>query len=176
MAGKFRERIAGMSQPPDKQETQSVFSGPEEVLTCFFNSLFGHTRNWPRAYSCLAPDARERFGAERGILTFADYWDDKLSFLEELVKARHGEYAYTHRTCFSLDSIRRERLSAEAAFFAVELVENHVARDRLMIIQRKKLSRHGKGWLLANGELEGSLDDIIKVKSPGARPLFRDPA
>ena len=164
-----------MVRSADKQKTLSAFLEPEEALACFFNSLFGHTRNWPRAYSCLAPDARERFVAERGILTFADYWDDKLSFLEELVKARHGEYAYTHRTCFSLDSIRQERLSADAAVFAVELVEKHVARDRLMIVQRKKLSRHGQGWLLANGELEGSLDDIIKVKSPGARPLFRDP-
>ncbi len=152
-----------------KEADKFDFAEPEATVACFFNSVFGHTRNWPRAYSCLAPSARERFGPERGLQSFADYWDDKLSFLEELVKSRHKEFPYKHRTCFTPDRIEREELSGGRAIVSVALVENHVARERLMIAQTKELRRHGRQWLLSSGELEGDLDDIISVKDPRAR-------
>jgi len=158
-----------MHQSSKTTAANSDCGNPGAVVTRFFNSLLGHTRNWPRAYSCLAPSAREKFGPERGLQAFADYWDDKLSLLEELVKAHHDEYPYTHRACFSLDSIEQSQLAGKRAVFSVELVENHVAKDRLMILQTKELAYHEGGWLLTNGELEGNLDDIITVRDPRAR-------
>ena len=155
-----------MGQPVKDKPAKSKHSEPEFAVSRFYNSIFGHTRNWPRAYRCLAPSALERFGPERGLQSFADYWDNKLSFLEEIVKPRHEEYPYTHRTCFSLDRVEEKWLGSDSAVFSVELIENHVARDRLTIVQTKQLVRHAGQWLLTSGELEGSLDDIIHVKGP----------
>lgn len=157
-----------VGQPVRNEAAKSECSKPGNTVACFFNSVFGHTRNWPRAYSCLAPSARERFGPGPGLQSFADYWDDKLSFLEELVRARHREYPYTHRSCFSLDRIEKKQLAGDRAVFRVELVENHVARDRLMLVQTKELLTHDGRWLLASGELEGNLDDIIIMRIPHA--------
>jgi hypothetical protein len=152
-----------------QKETEACFSEPEAAVACFFNSLFGHVRNWPRAYSCLAPAARGKFDSERGLLSFADYWEDKLSFLEEIVKKRHAEYPYSHRSCFSLDRVRPEEVSAGRAVIAIELVENHVAPERLLVLQTKELSRHGRGWLLNSGELDGNLNEIIVPRNPRRR-------
>jgi hypothetical protein len=141
------------------------FDEPASVLNRFFNSIFGHTRNWPRAYACLSPAAHERFESEHGLRSFADYWEDRLSFLEELVRDRHKEFPYTHRTCFSLDQIEPIGLERNSYAFSVRLIENHVAPETMMLTQTKTLEKHKGEWLLANGELEGAFDDIIIVKS-----------
>ncbi len=165
-----------MSLSSKQKEIEACFAEPEAAVTCFFNSLLGHVRNWPRAYSCLAPAARSTFDSERGLLSFADYWEDKLSFLEEIVKKRHAEYPYRHRSCFSLDRVRREEVSAARAVIAVELVENHVAPERLLVLQTKELSRHGRGWLLDSGELDGNLNEIIVPRYPRGRIVSPGPA
>ena len=134
-------------------------------MSCFFNSIVGHTRTWPRAYACLSSAASERFESDHGLASFADYWEDKLSFLEELVQSRHREFPYTHRTCFSLDRIEPRNLADAHCVFAVRLIENHVAAESMMIVQTKIMEKHEGKWLVANGELEGNLDDIIIVKS-----------
>ncbi|UCD56565.1 MAG: hypothetical protein JSV16_12110 [Candidatus Hydrogenedentota bacterium] len=154
--------------------TETQFAEPETTITCFFNSIFGHVRNWPRAYSCLGPDARGTFDSMHGLPSFADYWEDKLSFLEELVKKRHMEFPYRHRSCFSLDNISREESSADRALIEVELVENHIARERLVILQTKELTKQGQNWLLTNGELEGNLDSVIVVRSLRPRRPYTD--
>jgi hypothetical protein len=136
---------------------------PQTALSCFFNAIFGHTRNWPRAYERLSPAARERFDSAEGLRSFADYWEDRLSFLEELVKNRHGEFPYSHRSCFTPDHIQCRELSANHAIFAIQLIENHVAPERLIIDQVKTLEKHGDTWLMANGTLEGNLNNIISV-------------
>lgn len=160
-----------MNLPSRQKEVWTHFPDPEATVQCFFNSLLGHLRHWPRAYRCLAPAARERFDSERGLLSFADYWEDKLSFLEEIVRKRHAEYPYNHRSCFSLDHIRRESVSVGRAVIAVELVENHVAPERLLVLQRKELSKHGRDWLLESGELDGNLNDIIVPRYPRRRSV-----
>lgn len=154
------------------KETVTDLSTPEMTVACFFNSLLGPTRNWPRAYSCLAPNGRESFDNGRGLQAFADYWDERLTFLEELVEARHSQYPYTHRSCFAPDNIRLERISSDLAVVTLELLENHVAPERLVIAQSKELSRLGNDWLLLSGKLEGNLNDIIetrKTRGPRAR-------
>jgi hypothetical protein len=142
----------------------SDFHAAESVLNRFFNSIFGHTRNWPRAYACLSSAARERFESQTGLRSFADYWEDKLSFLEELVRDRHKEFPYTHRTCFSLDQIESLDMAGGRCVFSVRLIENHVAPETMMLTQKKALEKHEGEWLMANGELEGAFDDIITVK------------
>lgn len=158
------------------EPTDTLFSEPGAAVACYFNSIFGRARNWPRAYNCLSPAARNEFGSEHGLRAFADYWEDKLSFLEEIVKIRHGEFPYTHRTCFTLDRVERRELAGDRAVFAVELVENHVAAERLKIAQTKIEEKHGETWLLANGKLEGNLDDIITVNSRRARGASKNAA
>lgn len=154
-----------MSLPSRQKAIEMRFSEPEATVRCFYNSLLGHIRHWPRAYSCLAPAARRRFDPERGLLSFADYWEDKLSFLQEIVKRRHREYPYSHRSCFSLDGIRREEVSAGRAVISIELVENHLAPKRLLVLQTKELSKHERGWLLNSGELDGNLNEIIVTRN-----------
>jgi hypothetical protein len=145
------------------------FGDPGEVVAQFYNAIFGRSRNWPRAYDCLSPAARDMFETEHGLRSFADYWEDKLSFLEEIVKPRHGEFPYTHRTCFALDRVEPRETSDERAEFGVELIENHAAPTRLVVVQTKTLERRGCDWLLLNGELEGNLDDTIIVNSRRGR-------
>ena len=151
------------------ETAHTSFGDPGEVVARFFNSIFGRSRSWPDAYDCLSPTARDRFEAEHGLRSFADYWEDKLSFLEEIVKRRHGEFPYTHRTCFTLERIEPREISGERAKFGVELIENHAAAKRLVIVQTKILEKHEGYWLLLNGELEGSLDNIIIVNNRRAR-------
>lgn len=172
-ASRHRERKEKLDVHPTskRKNTEMDFPEPEATVACFFNSLFGHTRNWPRAYACMTRKAREKFDSERGLPSFADYWEDKLSFLEELVKQRHTELPYKHRTCFSLDHIQQEDISADRAVVSVELVENHLAPERLKVVQRKELSKHGQNWLLTSGELEGNMDEIILVMSARSRRL-----
>ena len=153
-----------MSPPLQNNSAEADAAGPEAVLTRFFNSIFGHTRNWPRAYDCLSPAAREKFDSQKGLRSFADYWDDKLSFLEELVDTRHREFPYTHRTCFALHGVESRELDSDRVVFAVRLVENHVASERLTLDQVKTLEKRGGRWLVTNGELEGNLDNVISVK------------
>jgi hypothetical protein len=154
-----------MTSPASNNPADINFHEAESVVSCFFNSIFGHTRNWPRAYACLSPGAREKFESMQGLASFADYWEDKLSFLEELVHDRHKEYPYTHRTCFSLDQVEASELADTYCVFEVRLIENHVAAESMLIVQTKTTEQHEGKWLLANGELEGKLDDIIIVKS-----------
>ncbi len=148
---------------------QTSFGDPGEVVARFFNSIFGRSRHWPHAYDCLSPVARDMFEAEQGLRSFADYWEDKLSFLEEIVRRRHSEFPYTHRTCFALDRIEPHDISDERAQFGVELIENHAAPKRLVIVQTKILERRQGAWRLLNGELEGDMDDIIMVNNRRAR-------
>jgi len=154
-----------MISPGAYNAADAHFDEPASVLNRFFNSIFGHTRNWPRAYACLSHAARERFELEKGLRSFADYWEDKLSFLEELVRERHEEFPYTHRTCFSLDQIEPLDIAGGCCVFRVRLIENHVAPETMMLVQSKALEQHGGKWLVANGELEGAFDDILIVKS-----------
>ena len=156
-----------------KKDTRERSADPEATVSRFFNSMFGHIRNWPRAYSCLDPKARRRFDSGGGIPAFADYWEDKLSFLQELVRKRHAQYPYSHRSCFSLDRIRCKELSEGRAVIALELVEIHVAHERMVIHQTKELSKKGRNWLLASGELEGNLDEIIVVSDLRRRPACK---
>jgi hypothetical protein len=150
--------------PPTRDDSSNASpDDPQAVLSRFFNAIFGHTRNWPRAYDCLSPAAHERFDSAERLRSFADYWEDRLSFLEELVKNRHGEFPYTHRSCFTPDHIQCRELSADRAVFAIQLIENHVASERLTIDQVKALEKRGGRWLMTNGELEGDLDSIISV-------------
>ncbi len=53
---------------------------------------------------------------------------------------------------------------SDPAVFAIRLVENHVAPERLAIDQVKALEKSGDAWLGANGELEGNLDSVISVR------------
>ena len=154
-----------MTPPVINNSDEADFHDAESALSSFFNSIFGHTRNWPRAYACLSPAAGERFELDRGLRSFADYWEDKLSFLEELVQDRHKEFPYTHRTCFSLDQIEPLDIAARRCVFSVRLIENHVAPETMMLVQTKTVEMHEGKWLVANGEIEGTLDDIIIVKS-----------
>jgi hypothetical protein len=142
---------------------ETDFAEPEACVSRFYNSIFGHTRNWQTAYSCLASEERERFEARGGIAAFADYWEDKLSFLEELVKKRHQEYPYRHRSCFSMDNVCYGYVSGDRAMLSLELLESHLSRERLIVAQSKELIREGNDWLLKNGELEGNLDEVITV-------------
>ena len=158
-----------MNCPLSNSEPHSTFVDPGEVLARFFNSIFGRSRNWPQAYDCLFPAARDIFEAGQGLRSFADYWEDKLSFLEELVRRRHGEFPYTHRTCFALDRIEPHHISDERAQFGVELIENHAAPKRLVIVQTKILEKRRGAWRLLSGELEGGMDDIIMVNNRRAR-------
>ena len=158
-----------MNSPLTHDTTDVSFGDPGEIVARFFNSIFGPSRNWPRAYDCLSPTACDMFEAEQGLRSFADYWEDKLSFLEELVKHRHDEFPYTHRTCFALHRIEPRELSGERAEFGVELLENHAAPKRLVIVQTKTLKKRECRWLLLNGELEGSMDDIIILNNRRAR-------
>lgn len=153
-----------MCPPMERAKTEETLSSPEATVARFYNALFGHTRNWPRAFSCLAPGGCAKFDSTRGLMSFADYWDDTLSFLEEFVEKRHSEFSYTHRTCFSLDTIHIKELSGDSALVSVEILENHLAPERLAIVQTKKLIKHGQRWLLENGELEGNLDTIIGIR------------
>ena len=162
-----------MSPLPKQEDTRPQLANPEATVTRFFNSIFGHTRNWPRAYSCLDREARQRFDSDEGLRCFADYWEDKLSFLEELVRKRHAQYPYSHRSCFSLDRIRCRELSEDRAVAELELTENHVAKERILIYQTKRLSRQGQNWLLASGELEGNLNEIIVVSDVRRRPAWK---
>jgi len=140
------------------------FEEAASTLNRFFDSIFGHTRNWPRAYACLSSSARERFESEQGLRSFADYWEDRLSFLEELVRNRHNEFPYTHRTCFALDRIEPLDKVGGRCVFSVRLVENHVAPETIVLTQTKALEAQKGQWLVTNGELEGHFDDIIVVK------------
>jgi hypothetical protein len=149
-----------------KPNTEQMFSSPESTVALFYNALFGHTRNWPRAYSCLAPQARRQFEAAKGLTAFADYWDEQLSFLEECVRHRHRQYHYTHRTCFSTDKPRVVDIAGNTAIVSVEILENHIASEQLVIVQSKELVRNDQSWLLTNGELEGNLDGIIEIRGP----------
>jgi hypothetical protein len=108
--------------------------------------------------------ARAEFERRGGLLAFADYWEDKLSFLEELVKRRHREYPYRHRSCFSMDNVAYESIIGDQAVVTLELLENHLARERLVVLQRKSLVKQDQDWLLRNGELEGNLDKVIVVR------------
>lgn len=153
-----------MSPPLQNSSAEADAAGPEAALRRFFNSIFGHTRNWPRAYDCLSPAAREKFDSQKGLRSFADYWDDKLSFLEELAGTRHREFPYTHRTCFALHDVALRELTPDRAVFAVRLVENHVAPERLALDQVKTLEKRGGRWLVTNGELEGNLDNVISLR------------
>jgi len=148
----------------EKAQTEEDYSTPEITVRRFFNAIFGHTRKWPHAFSCLAPEGRAQFGSEKALMSFADYWEEKLLFLEEFVKKRHREFPYTHRTCFSPDKIRLDECSGTNATVAVELVENHLAREPLVINQTKHLTKHGRSWLLTSGELEGNLGDIVRIR------------
>ncbi len=148
----------------ERARIEETFSSPEATVVCFYNALFGHTRNWPRAFSCVAPAGRAKSDFGKGLMSFADYWDDTLSLLEKFVEKRHKEFSYTHRTCFSLDKTHVEELSGDRAVVSVEILENHVAPERLAIVQTKNLVRHKEKWLLENGELEGNLDTIIRVR------------
>lgn len=150
------------------------FSSPEATTACFFNSILGHTRNWPRAFSCLAPEGRNHFDSRRGLMSFADYWEDLLCFLEEFVKKHHRELPYTHRTCFSLNTIQLMSRSDSDAVVSVGILENHLASERMSILQLKQLAKHGQDWLLINGKLEGDLDDIIGIRSARNRKRLRD--
>ncbi|RJP24235.1 MAG: hypothetical protein C4520_04330 [Candidatus Abyssobacteria bacterium SURF_5] len=152
-----------MDVPSDEKIPETRFAEPEATVCCFYNSIFGHLRNWPQAFSCLTRAERERFEARGGIFAFADYWEDKLSFLEDLVKKRHREYPYRHRSCFSMDNVCYESLSGDHAVVLLELLENHLSRERLVVVQRKALFREGADWLLTNGELEGKLNEVITV-------------
>ncbi len=154
-----------MNSPSDTTEHEACFSEPEAAISCFYNSLFGHIRNWPQAYSCLWRREREKFESHGGITAFADYWEDRLAFLEELVRKRHLEYPYRHRSCFSMDNVHYEGVGADRAIVTLELLENHLSRERLVVLQRKELIKEGGNWLLKNGELEGKLDDIIVVRN-----------
>lgn len=144
--------------------SEACLYDPEAAVRCFYDSIFSHTRNWPRAYSCLSAEARRKFGIERGLLSFADYWDDKLSLLEELVKKRHAQYPYSHRVCFTLQRVRCEEIYAQHATVSLELAENHLSHERMFILQTKHLSKCGELWVIDSGELEGSLDEIIEVR------------
>lgn len=154
-----------MVPPATSDGAKPNFSDPEEVLNRFYDSILGHTRNWPRAYECLSPLARERFEIERGLQSFADYWDDKLTFLEELVESRHREFPYTHRTCFWLNRVERQESDGERAVFRVELLENHAAPERMLVAQVKAVENCSGKWMLADGTFEGDMDDVITVKS-----------
>lgn len=154
-----------MSSAAANNAADALFEGPSLTLNRFFDSIFGHTRNWPRAYACLSPAARQEFESGRGLRSFADYWEDKLSFLEELVRDRHKEFPYTHRTCFSLDHIEPLDTTAGLCVFSVRLIENHVAPETMMLVQTKTLEWHQGEWLVTNGKLEGNFDDILMVKS-----------
>lgn len=151
------------------KQAEMPFDEPGETVTCFFNSIFGRTRNWPHAYACLVRAARTDFDANHDLRKFADYWDDKLAFLEEIVKSRHDEFPYTHRTCFTLDRVEQRELEGDRAVFDVELRENHVAAEQIAILQTKTLEKHDGRWLLTSGELEGNLDDIIIFRRRNAR-------
>jgi len=154
---------------PLKEKQTPTLSTPEDTAMCFFNSLFGHTRNWPRAYACLGPHALYKFDSMRGLQSFADYWEEKLSFLEDLVKNRHSQLPYTHRSCFSVDRLRIEERTADQTIIEVELAEIHLSKERVTIVQTKELNRNGQAWLLRNGKLEGNLDKIIVVRRPPPR-------
>jgi len=153
--------IASLAYPV----SDACLHDPEAAVRCFYDSIFGHVRNWPRAFSCLSAGARHKFGVERGLLSFADYWDDKLSFLEDLVKKRHAEYPYAHRVCFSLSHVCCEEISPEHAAVSLELAENHLSHERMFVMQKKYLSRQGQVWLMESGELDDKLDEIIVVRS-----------
>ena len=150
-----------MASLSEQNMTALRFREPEATVICFFNSLFGPIRNWARAYSCLGAEARSRFDSEHGLQSFADYWDDTLSLLDDLVKKRHIEFPYTHRSCFVPDRIDQTAISENRASFEIELLENHVSPERLTIIQTKDVSKHEGNWLLVSGELEGNLDEVI---------------
>lgn len=154
-----------MNSSSNNESAEACFSaGPEAAVSRFYNCIFGHIRNWPMAYSCLTDTGKEAFRDRGGITAFADYWEDRLSFLEDLVKRRHREYPYRHRSCFSMDNVNYESVSKDHAAVTLELLENHLARERLVILQRKELVRAGNSWLLKDGKLEGSLDRIIVVR------------
>lgn len=152
-----------MNSPDSEKVVETNFAEPEACVSCFYNSIFGHLRNWKLAYACLASEERGRFEARGGIAAFADYWEDKLSFLEDLVKKRHQEYPYRHRSCFSMDNVCYGPVSGDRATVSLELLENHLARERLVVAQRKELVKEGNDWLLKCGELEGNLDEVITV-------------
>ena len=161
-------------RPASRQhKTTSQPAGPEATVTRFYNSIFAHTRNWPRAYSCLSPEACRKFDSGGGLCSFADYWEDKLSFLEELVRKRHVQYPYTHRSCFSLDRMYCAQRSEDRAVVEIELAEIHVAHERMAIRQTKEVSRQGHEWLLDSGELEGNLNENIIVRDLRRRRVRR---
>jgi hypothetical protein len=147
----------------NENSVANCLSEPEATVSRFFNSIFGHIRNWPQAYTCLSSAERQRFESQGGIAAFADYWEDRISLLEELVKKRHNEYPYRHRSCFSMDNVSYESVSSDSAIVALELLENHLSRERLVVLQRKELVKEGNDWLLKSGELEGKLNEVIKV-------------
>lgn len=155
-----------MLRPANEDE---YFHEPEATVRRFYNAILGTLRNWPIAYSCLCAEARESFEARQGMLSFADYWEDRLSFLEELVRKRHQEYPYVHRSCFVLNQVRYESQSVERAVVVAQLVENHLGQERLVISQQKLLVYEGRKWLLTNGELEGNWDEIIIVRNASER-------
>jgi hypothetical protein len=156
-----------MDQPVRQDGDAENLGTPEATVSRFYNAIFGPTRMWPRAYSCLSPDAQQRFEAAGGLRSFADYWEDTLSALEEFVGKRHREHPYTHRTCFMPARTVRKDCSADRAAVSVDLLENHLSRERLVITQDKHLLKDGPRWLLTSGELDGALDDIISVLQAG---------
>ena len=158
-----------MNASENEKIPETCFTEPEACVSCFYNSIFGHLRNWSMAYSCLSTAEREKFESRGGMTAFADYWEDRLSFLEELVKKRHQEYPYRHRSCFSMNNVCYGSITGDQAVVLLELLENHLARERLVVSQRKELVKEGNEWHLKNGELEGKLDEVIKVHNLSRR-------
>lgn len=89
------------------------------------------------------------------------------------MQKRHGEYPYSHRSCFSPAYIRCTELSGNRAVVELVLMENHIARERMMVHQTKELSKRENGWLLASGELEGNLNEIIVVRDLRGRTVSK---
>ena len=151
----------------EKTQIEQDYSTPETTVSRFYSAILGPVRKWPLAFSCLAPEGQAKFGSEKALMSFADYWEEKLLLLEEFVKERHREFPYTHRTCFFPDRVQLKECSGTSATVAVELLENHLAKAPLVIVQVKHLTNHDRRWLLSSGDLEGNLSDIIEIRKRG---------